>query len=87
LIYIRDLFPGLASLVKVLLYIDNIALITASTSLKKNICILEREAAKLQELAIKNAIKFNLAKTKLMHFTMAKEAKTASLKLLNGQVI
>ena len=47
LIYIRDLFPSLALLVWVLLYIDNIALTTSSTSLKKNIRILEREATKL----------------------------------------
>ena len=47
LIYIRDLFPSLALLIWVLLYIDNIALITSSTNLKKNVRILEREVAKL----------------------------------------
>jgi len=87
LIYIRDLFLSLASSVRVLSYIDNIALITSSTSLKKNVRILEREVAKLRELAIENAIEFDLAKTKLIHFTKAKEAKTASLKLLDGEVV
>ena len=43
LIYIRDLFPSLASSVQVLSYIDDIALTTSSTSLKRNIRILERE--------------------------------------------
>jgi len=47
LIYIRDLFPSLALSVWVLLYIDNIAFTTSFTSLKKNVHILEREAAKL----------------------------------------
>ena len=87
LIYIRDLFPSLASSVRVLSYIDDIALITSSTSLKKNVRILEREAAKLQELANKNAIEFDLAKTELIHFTRIKEAKTASLSLPDGKVV
>jgi Reverse transcriptase (RNA-dependent DNA polymerase)/Endonuclease-reverse transcriptase len=87
LIYIRDLFPSLASSVRVLSYMDDIALITSSTSLKKNIRILEREVAKLQELATQNAIKFDLAKTELIHFTMAKDAKTTSLKLPDGEII
>jgi len=42
--------------VKVLSYIDNIALIVLFTSLKKNVKILEREAAKLYKLGAKNAI-------------------------------
>ena len=87
MIYIRDLFLSLASLVRVLSYIDDIALITSSTSLKKNVRILEREVAKLRELAIENAIEFDLAKTELIHFTKAKEAKTASLKLPDGEVV
>lgn len=87
LIYIRDLFPNLASSIRVLSYIDDIALITSSTSLKKNIRILEREVAKLRELAIENAIEFDLAKTELIHFTMAKEAKSTSLKLPDGEVV
>jgi hypothetical protein len=87
LIYIRDLFPSLTSSVQVLSYIDDIALTTASTSLKKNIRILEREVVKLQELATGNSIEFDLAKTELIHFKMAKEAKTASLKLPDGKII
>ena len=87
LIYIRDLFPSLALLIQVLLYIDNIALITSFTSLKKNVRILEREVAKLQELATKNAIKFDLAKTELIHFTRIKEAKIASLRLPDSKVV
>jgi ribonuclease HI len=87
LIYIRDLFPALASSIRVLSYIDDIALTTSSTSLKKNVRILEREVAKLRELATENAIEFDLAKTELMHFTMVKEAKTASLRLPDGEVV
>ena len=45
LIYIRDLFSS--NTVKFKFYIDDIALTVLSTSLKKNIRILEREAAKL----------------------------------------
>ena len=85
LIYIRELFPRIAA--KVLSYIDDISLTVASTSLKKNIRILQREVAKIYELGAKNAIEFDLAKTELMHFTTGREAKTASLKLPNGKVV
>ncbi len=87
LIYIRDLLPSLASSVRVLSYIDDIALPTSSTSLKKNVHILEREVAKLQELATENAIEFDVAKTELIYFTRMKEAKTASLGLPNGELV
>jgi len=66
---------------------DDIALTTSSTSLKKNVRILEREVAKLRELATENAIEFDLAKTELIHFTKIKEAKTASLRLPDGEVV
>jgi hypothetical protein len=85
LIYIRELFPKLAC--KVLSYIDDISLTVASTSLKKNIRILEREAAKIYERRAKNAIQFDLAKTELIHFTTGKDAKSANLKLPNGETI
>lgn len=87
LIYIRDLFPRLSSSIRVISYIDDIALVTSSTSLKKNISILEREVAKLQGLATQSAIQFDLAKTELIHFTLAKEAKTTSLRLPDGEIV
>ena len=85
LIYIRELFPRLAA--KVLSYIDDISLTVASTSLKKNTRILEREVAKLYELGAKNAIQFDLAKTELMHFSTGKQAKITTLKLPNGEIV
>jgi ribonuclease HI len=85
LIYIRDLFPRLAS--DVLSYIDDISLTVASTSLKKNIQILEREVATIYSLGVDSAIEFDLAKTELIHFTIAKDAKTTSLRLPNQEVI
>jgi hypothetical protein len=87
LIYIRDLFPTLASLVKPLLYIDDIGLVVSTTSIKKNIKILKREVAKLYSLRAKNAIEFDLAKTKLIYFTTSKAAKSSSLLLLNQEEI
>ena len=56
-------------------YIDDIALTTSSTSLKRNTRILEREVARLYDLGKANAIKFDLAKTKLIYFIKAKAAK------------
>jgi len=87
LIYIRDLFPTLASSVKPLSYIDDIGLVVSTTSIKKNIKILEREVAKLYSLGAKNAIEFDLAKTELIHFTTSKAAKSSSLLLLNQEEI
>jgi hypothetical protein len=43
-------------------------LVTSSTSLKKNCKILEREASKLYILGEASSIKFDLAKTELIHF-------------------
>ena len=49
LIYIRDLFQPLQDVVP-LLYIDDIGLLTCSTSLKKNARILQREVRRITEL-------------------------------------
>jgi hypothetical protein len=87
LIYIRDLFLTLASLVKPLLYIDDIRLVVSTTSIKKNIKILKREVAKLYSLRAKNTIEFDLAKTELIYFTTSKAAKSSSLLLLNQEEI
>ena len=59
----------------------------SSTSLKKNIRILEREVSELYELGVKNTIQFDLAKTELLHFTKIKQAKTTSLKLPNNELV
>lgn len=56
LIYIRDLFPRLATSVTNLSYIDNIALVVSSISLRKNIRILEKEVSKLYSLGEKLVI-------------------------------
>ena len=85
LIYIRDLFPTLTT--KVFSYMDDIALVVASTSLKKNIKILEREAKKLYQLGASSYIQFDLAKTELLHFTAVKGSKTTSLQLPDQVVI
>ncbi|KHJ31436.1 hypothetical protein EV44_g3112 [Erysiphe necator] len=66
---------------------DDICLIAASKSIRKNIKILGREAAQLYVLEDQNAINFNLAKTELVHFSRSQEAKSRKLTLLNGAVI
>ena len=72
---------------RVFSYIDDIVLAIASTSLKKNIRILEREANILYTQGAENAIQFDLAKTELIHFTTLKKAKGFSLRLPNHEVI
>ena len=68
-------------------YIDNIVLFIASTSLRKNIRILEREVQKLYQLGAINTIEFDLAKTELTHFTTSKEASSRPLLLPNKEVV
>ncbi|KAM3081197.1 hypothetical protein ACMFMF_011951 [Clarireedia jacksonii] len=84
LIYIRDLFPPISC--SVWSYMDDIALATSSTSLKKNCRILEREAKKLYTLGTLSSIKFDLDKTELMHFYAGRKA-TNPVNLPNSQAI
>ena len=86
LIYIRDLFPDiLLSNLKTWSYIDDIVLVTSSTSINRNVKILEREVAKLELKAAKAAIQFDLAKTELIHF--GAKNSTKSLRLPNKELI
>ncbi|KAJ8063433.1 hypothetical protein OCU04_008652 [Sclerotinia nivalis] len=85
LIYIRDLFQS--NSVGFLSYIDDIALITYSTSWKKNILTLEKAATNIYILGEKNAIQFDLAKTELMHFSTSKYTKDAPIKLPNLEIV
>ena len=59
----------------------------SSTSIKKNIKILEREVSKLYSLGEELAIQFNLAKTKLIYFTKARVARDTSLRLPNQELV
>lgn len=77
LIYTRGLFD--LSGVTCLSYIDDIAITTSSTSLRKNVQVLEREAKKLFQIGSENHIKFDLAKTELIHFNSGKESKAITL--------
>jgi hypothetical protein len=83
LIYIRDLFK-LAN-VSFKSYLDDISLITASKSLKKNIKTLEREVKDIVNLGKKNAISFDIDKTELIHFDKSKNKP--SLKLPNRELV
>ncbi|WP_432712296.1 reverse transcriptase domain-containing protein [Pedobacter sp.] len=71
LIYTRDLFKGSAAFI--LSYIDDVSLSISSTSMKKNIKILEQEVKNLFLKGDQSAIKFDAAKTELIHFTRTKK--------------
>lgn len=66
LIYIRVLFTS--NTIRYISYVDDISLTASSKSYSQNCKILEREIAKMIELASQNAIEFDLSKTELMHF-------------------
>jgi hypothetical protein len=85
LIYIHNLFPKLQD-VQVLSYIDDIALSTASTSLRKNVRVLQREVHKLTRLGDEQAVQFDLAKTELLHFSSGKDTG-ATITLLGGKIV
>ena len=81
LIYIRNLFYS--SSVCYLSYIDDIAIMVASTTSIYNIAILERELAKLYTLGNQSGVEFNLDKTELIHWVNTKK-QLPSIKLPIG---
>jgi ribonuclease HI len=85
LIYIRDLFPGLQSFN--LSYIDDLSLSTSSTSIKKNVKLLERQIALLFQRGKELAIMFDIAKTELIHFTAKAERKERTLQLPDSTTV
>ena len=85
LIYIRDLFSDLKD-VTPLSYIDDIGLITSSTSLQKNARTLQREVERLTRLGNRQAIEFDLAKTELIYFAKGK-GSDKGITLLSGETI
>lgn len=85
LIYVRNLFQS--NSVKMVSYIDDISLTVSSSSLRKNVQILEREVAVLCHQGAKNAVEFDMDKIELIHFTKSKEALITNLKLPNGNIV
>ena len=85
LIYISKLF--LSQAITFLSYIDNISLTILSTSIRKNLQILERETKQLYKLSAIKGIEFNLSKTELIYFTSCNKAKNSSIKLPNNSTI
>jgi len=85
LIYIRDLFKS--SDVVWISYVDDVSITVTSSSIKKNIKMLEAAAKRLYHLAEKNRIAFDLAKTDLMHWTLSHTANDAFLTLPNNDIV
>ena len=81
LIYIRNLFCS--SSICYLSYIDDIAIMVASTTTIRNIAILERELAKLYTLGNKSGVEFDLDKIELIHWVNIKK-QLPSIKLPTG---
>ncbi|KAF7566009.1 hypothetical protein PtrM4_054430 [Pyrenophora tritici-repentis] len=77
--------PGLQSFN--LSYIDDLSLSTSSTSLKKNVKILEQQVRLLSHRGKNLAIMFDIAKTELIHFTAKKERKERSLQLPDNTIV
>jgi len=65
-------------------YIDDVSISALSTSLKKNVCLLERYIVILFNLRAQNAIQIDNPKTELIHYTMRKGSLTEFLTLPDG---
>ncbi|KAH7556799.1 hypothetical protein BM1_06233 [Bipolaris maydis] len=85
LIYIRDLFSQIDGFQ--LSYIDDISITTSSTSIKKNVKVLQQEVKKLVAKGKQLAIEFDIAKTELIHFTKNKKRKEIPLELPSKEKI
>lgn len=85
LIYIRDLFPRLQSFN--LSYIDDLSLSTSSTSMKKNVKVLERQIAVLFQRGKELAIRFDIAKTELIYFSAKAERKERTVQLPDSTTV
>ncbi len=69
------------------MFIDNISIIVTSSSFKKNIKILEREAKRLVKVGAENAISFDIAKTELLYYLSLYKAAEASLQMPNKSIV
>jgi ribonuclease HI len=85
LIYIRDLFTS--TTITIYSYIDDIALVASSHSVKRNCLILTREVQTLYDKAHDLTIEFDLAKTELIHFTKPRTSCHLSVSLPSGDII
>lgn len=85
LIYIRPLFESTTSFS--VSYMDDISISVSSTSLRKNIRLLEKQVASLFTQGTPCAIQFDAAKTELIHFTTSQTAPTAALTLPDQTVV
>jgi ribonuclease HI len=85
LIYIHSLFGSISNFT--LSYMDDVAISASSTSLRKNVRMLERDVATLFGLGVPCAIQFDIAKTELIHFTTGKESLAATLTLPDQTVV
>lgn len=85
LIYIRPLFESTTGFS--ISYMDDISISVSSTSLRKNIRLLEREVDSLFTQGTPCAIQFDAAKTELIHFTTGLEAPLATLTLPDQTVV
>jgi ribonuclease HI len=85
LIYIRDLFTSNTG--KHLSFMDDISITVTSSSFKKNIKMLEREAKRLVKVGAENAISFDIAKTELLHYSSSHKAAEASLQMPDKSIV
>ena len=65
-------------------YINDVSISASSTSLKKNVRLLEKDISTLFNLGTQNAIQFDNPKTELIHYTTRKGSLTEFLTLLDN---
>jgi hypothetical protein len=66
---------------------DDVPIPALSTSLKKNIRLLEKDVTTLFGLGVPCTIQFDTAKTELIHFTTGKKSLTATFTLPDQTIV
>jgi len=87
LIYINQLFKDHSHLlIRMLNYMDDIAILATSKSSHENCQILQNSANKLIEWDENHHTKFNMKKTELIHFDHFNRSLNESVKIMNNTI-
>ncbi len=89
LIYLSQLFKSNAKKlvsVRLISYIDDIAIVVSSKNIRQNCRLLQNAAIKLIRWGENHYIKFDMTKTELIHFDHAKRSLKYPVKIMENTI-
>ena len=87
LIYISQLFKNNSKLaVRLISYIDDIAIVVSSKTIHENCYMLQNAAKTLIDWGKSHNILFNIKKTELIHFDSSNKSLNKSVKIINNRI-